>query len=302
MEISNITIQELKNWIDNEKDMLLLDVLPPEYYTEKHIKGALNAPVYEIAFLDHVRKLTGDLNKTIVVCNERESSLSAQDAAEKLIKAGYKNVYACNGALEAWEGAGYPLEKGEQIEMSSFKEGGYEVDVEKSTLQWIGRNAKYAHSGNINIKSGKIIFKGGVLESGMFVIDMTSIRDNDLSDSVMKGVLESHLKSPDFFDVDEYPEAMFSIKTARLSDNVSLGVSSYDISGILTIKDVNNTIDFPAMVTPVGDGSINVQAHFDFDRTLWNVRYGSEKFFEKLGMHLVNDMVSVELFLVAKRN
>jgi hypothetical protein len=55
------------------------------------------------------------------------------------------------------------------------------------------------------------------------------------------------------------------------------------------------------MIVPMPDGSLNGNAHFDFDRTLWNVLYGSEKFFEKLGMHLVNDNITMELFLVAKK-
>jgi polyisoprenoid-binding protein YceI len=78
------------------------------------------------------------------------------------------------------------------------------------------------------------------------------------------------------------------------------GISNYQMKGVLTIKDVKRPIEFPAMIVSIGDGVLNGQAHFDFDRTLWNVRYGSEKFFEKLGMHLVNDVVSLELFLVAK--
>jgi hypothetical protein len=34
-------------------------------------------------------------------------------------------------------------------------------------------------------------------------------------------------------------------------------------------------------------------AHFDFDRTRWNVIYGSSRFFEHLGMHLVFDLISI---------
>ena len=42
------------------------------------------------------------------------------------------------------------------------------------------------------------------------------------------------------------------------------------------------------------------QAAFDIDRTDWNISYGSGKLFEKLGMHLVNDRIDIELFFVAR--
>jgi hypothetical protein len=37
------------------------------------------------------------------------------------------------------------------------------------------------------------------------------------------------------------------------------------------------------------------------DPPLWNVNNGSGKLFERLGMHLVNDLVSIELFIVAQK-
>ena len=130
---------------------------------------------------------------------------------------------------------------------------------------------------------------------------MTTIKDEDLADETWRSVLESHLKSSDFFDVEEFPEASFEFESLQEIVGAKTGIPNYQISGMLSIKDVKREIDFPAMIAAMGEGVINGQAHFDFDRTLWNVRYGSEKFFEKLGVHLVNDMVSLELFLVAKK-
>ena len=42
-----------------------------------------------------------------------------------------------------------------------------------------------------------------------------------------------------------------------------------------------------------------LDAHFDIDRTRWNVNYGSGKLYDGLGMHLVNDDVSLQIRLVA---
>jgi rhodanese-related sulfurtransferase len=42
------------------------------------------------------------------------------------------------------------------------------------------------------------------------------------------------------------------------------------------------------------------EAHFDIDRTRWNVIYGSTRFFENLGMHLVFDLISFQVRIVAR--
>ncbi|KKQ52221.1 MAG: Rhodanese-like protein y domain and YceI domain protein [Parcubacteria group bacterium GW2011_GWD2_38_11] len=300
MKTVEISAQELKAWLDKKKDFLLIDVLPPEYYNEKHIAGAVSAPVYEVIFLEYVEKLTDNKRKTIVVYNESEDSLSTTDAAIKLKKAGYENVFEFSGGLAKWEAVGYPIEKGNVVEIPIIIDGKYEIDTENSVVGWIGRNAKYAHHGKITIKSGGLIVKDKNIVGGDIVLDMTTIKDDDLKDDALRSVLETHLKSSDFFDVENYPEALFKFDSVEKIKAARAGTPNFIISGLLTIKELANPIEFPAMIVPMEDGVINGQAHFDFDRTLWDVHYGSEKFFEKLGMHLVNDMVSLELFLIAK--
>jgi hypothetical protein len=47
------------------------------------------------------------------------------------------------------------------------------------------------------------------------------------------------------------------------------------------------------------DGSVSIEAPFDPDRTRWNALYGSSRFFEHPGMHLVYDLISIELRIFA---
>jgi hypothetical protein len=49
---------------------------------------------------------------------------------------------------------------------------------------------------------------------------------------------------------------------------------------------------------PTADGLLAADAHFDIDRTRWSALYGSGKFYEKLGKHLVNDEVSLALKII----
>ena len=69
----------------------------------------------------------------------------------------------------------------------------------------------------------------------------------------------------------------------------------------MTLRGITAEIGFDATVSPVTDGVLIARAHFDLDRTRWNIIYGSARFFEHLGMHLVFDTISIELKIVANR-
>jgi len=57
---------------------------------------------------------------------------------------------------------------------------------------------------------------------------------------------------------------------------------------------------FEAVIENLADGALAAEAHFDLDRTRWGVIYGSGRFFEHLGMHLVYDPISVQVRIVAR--
>jgi polyisoprenoid-binding protein YceI len=76
------------------------------------------------------------------------------------------------------------------------------------------------------------------------------------------------------------------------------GNPNWEVVGELTLKSITNPISFPAMIGLTPDGLIAADAHFDIDRTRWNVLYGSGKYYEKLGKHLVSDEVSLALKLL----
>lgn len=299
MKDSIIKESELKKMIDNAEDFLLLDIFPPEIYDAKHIVGAKNAPVYEVAFLEHVEKLTSDKNKRIVVYNEFENSHATIDAAMKLKEAGYKNVFEFRGGLTKWEKAGHELEKTKKIEHSSIADGKHDIDKNESQVNWYGRNFRSSHHGSLDIVQASIDFKNETAAGIQIDIDMDSIKNIDLEDKTYRGYLEHHLKSSDFFDVSKHPQASLRSKKIEPIRGVDKKTSAYKIVADLNIKSVSNEIEFEALIYLNNEGKINMQAHFDFDRSKWDVRYGSEKFFEKLGMHLVSNIISMDIYLVA---
>jgi rhodanese-related sulfurtransferase/polyisoprenoid-binding protein YceI len=297
MSNEKITSEELKRWLDDKRDFILIDVMTPEEYEKKHLPGARRATVYEVTFLDQVSTIAPKSEKKIVVYAEKADSAAAQAAREKLLKAGYENVLVLAKGLSGWLAAGYPLEKKETVEIKKPTDGAYFVDREKSLLEWTGRGIGSMHHGTLEVKNSRFRVADGKLTTAEIVLDMTTIKNTDLADKSLARVLEAHLKSEDFFEVETYPEAWFTLTSSAdiLPESYSL---RQEIVGRLKIKDVERGIDFPALIVDTEDGNFKVVSHLDFDRTLWNVRYGSVKFFEKLGMHLVGDIVSLELRLL----
>jgi polyisoprenoid-binding protein YceI len=72
------------------------------------------------------------------------------------------------------------------------------------------------------------------------------------------------------------------------------------VVGDLSVKGVKRRIRFPATVSRLAEAGIAAEAHFDIDRTRWNAIYGSARFFEHLGMHMVYDLVSIEVRIIAR--
>jgi len=298
---NTITCIELNQWINEERDFVILDVLPPEYYGSRHIPRALNACVYEMTFLDQLRELVRDANTCIVVYDSSAKSMASACAARKLAAAGYQQVLELLGGMDEWEGSGYPVDVvGPDIdEEAVITDGLHQVDRSMSRLEWIGRNIWKRHHGTISIKDGELRFEKGVLDGGWVTMDMGTIKDVDLEDDTLNALLIRHLSSDDFFDAEHYPTAKFEVMECSAIPGATPGTPNCAIKGTLTIKDISREILIHASVVAGENGSVLAHSCFDIDRTQWNINYGSGKIFEKLGMHLVNDIISLELFLTA---
>jgi len=167
----------------------------------------------------------------------------------------------------------------------TFAQSDKMIDVTKSSVNWEGKKVTGAHNGTINISEGKLSFANGRLSGGSFTIDMTSIANADLGDK-MKGRLEGHLKSDDFFGVETYPTAQLVIT------NVGPGDGGYSVTGDLTIKGITKPVTFMTKMTDTG-----ATAAITVDRTLYDVKYGSGKFFDNLGDKMINDNFELEVNL-----
>lgn len=164
------------------------------------------------------------------------------------------------------------------------------VNVEKSTIAWNGYKVTGEHNGNVQLKSGSLEWEDGKLVGGNFVIDMTTITNNDL-EGEWNQKLVGHLKSDDFFGVKTHPTANFTITKA-----IPYGTDGkYKIVGDLTIKDITKEIKFNADVAET-----SATAEIIVDRSNYKVKYGSGSFFDNLGDKTIYDEFELTVNLVTE--
>ncbi len=167
------------------------------------------------------------------------------------------------------------------------------VKIKVSTVEWIGKKVTGQHNGSINIKEGKLYVHDGVIERGKIMIDMTTIQVLDL-EGEWAGKLKGHLESDDFFDVKNHDVAVFEIKKVTKGDK-----EKSKVDGILTIKGISHPISFDANIE-MKDGKLAAYAEVTVDRTLYDIKYGSGKFFEGLGDKMIDDNFIIKFKIAAE--
>lgn len=145
--------------------------------------------------------------------------------------------------------------------------------VVASDVHWwgykIAKSAASSHDGTVNVKSGTITMKGNQVASGTFVLDMNSINATDLSGEGQTK-LNNHLKNGDFFEVDKYPTATYTITSVKKNNDK---IYNYIVNGNLTVKGKTNPVSFPAKISYSKGVVAIVSDKFSFDRQKFDVAY-----------------------------
>jgi polyisoprenoid-binding protein YceI len=172
----------------------------------------------------------------------------------------------------------------------------YAVDSKESVVTWKGSNAigfKGGHTGYVYISTGILMIKKNRLAGGEVEVDMNTIADKDHG---TKNGLVDHLKSPDFFDVEKFPLAKFTITKVEAA-----GGENVKVTGDLTIKGITHEVTFPAIMD-IKDGVAKAMGTLTIDRTQWGVRYKSGTFFSNLADDAISDSIEFEMKIVAKKS
>jgi len=120
-----VTTEELKQWIEDGKNMIIVDTMPFEdSYKKQHLPGAVQFlfPIPEMKTWDaketagksqndYAKLLGRDKNRTLVIYCGFVKCTRSHNGAAWAKKLGYKNVYRYPGGIFAWKGADYPVAK-----------------------------------------------------------------------------------------------------------------------------------------------------------------------------------------------
>ena len=101
----DVSPAEAKDLIDENPDLIVIDVSPA--YNQGHLPGAVHYYLGDGSLDNAIPTL--DKNKTYLVYCHVDSV--AIQGAQKLIDAGFQNVYRLEGNYSAWVNAGYPIEQ-----------------------------------------------------------------------------------------------------------------------------------------------------------------------------------------------
>lgn len=166
-----------------------------------------------------------------------------------------------------------------------------------SNLEWVGKKVVGgSHEGTLAIKSGSIHFTKQQPTKAEVVVDMKSLLNTDLKDAEWNQKLVGHLHSDDFFATAIHPVAKIVVTSFK-----GQGKGQYKMNGLLTIKGVTKPIAFNGQMIKKSGAITSINAQLQFDRTLYNVKYGSGKFFSNLGDKMISDMVAVKVNLKLKK-
>ena len=178
------------------------------------------------------------------------------------------------------------------LSTSAFAQKSMKLKTDKSKVEWTGKKVTGKHNGTVLLKSGLLTMKGANIIGGEFVMDMSSITNEDITNEKYRGDLVKHLKSPDFFSVVKFPEAKFVVTESEIGKDGKLMVK-----GELTIKGITNPLEFGVDTHKHGE-SYHMSGIMVIDRTKYDIKYGSGSFFDNLGDRTISDNFELKFDLM----
>ncbi len=156
-QLFSIPAQELKEKLDSQQPIMVLDIGEQERYAKKHIPGSACAVCNETTKQTVMPKLPKDIE--IVLVNDDEGY--ARNVAAMMHQAGFLNVYYLEGGLDSWTGRFEesidsditPLELKHSLEKRKGKNG-FEDDKGSILLLDVRTPEEYAEwhiEGSINV-------------------------------------------------------------------------------------------------------------------------------------------------------
>jgi len=111
--LARISRDELKAALDRRETLTLVEALPPRYFLDQHLPGAINLPHDQVDAL--APRLLPDKAAQIVVYCANAPCQNSGIAARRLIALGYAHVREYYEGKQDWVDAGLPVERGAAV-------------------------------------------------------------------------------------------------------------------------------------------------------------------------------------------
>lgn len=97
-----INRRELERMLERRENFVLIEALPEEDFEQAHLPFAINIPLQDERFAEHVREAVPEPEYDIVVyCSDPESEISLT-AAQRIEALGYVSVYQYVEGKQGW--------------------------------------------------------------------------------------------------------------------------------------------------------------------------------------------------------
>jgi polyisoprenoid-binding protein YceI len=144
------------------------------------------------------------------------------------------------------------------------------INKEQSEVAWSAKSVSGGHYGKVGIKDAKVSFQGGKLTGGYVTMDMQNITVEDIDDPQGKIDFIGHIANEDFFEVNLYPEAKFTITEAKPEKE-----NEFLVTGDLNIKNITQPVTATVKIVKRNEQQF-AEATLTIDRTLFGVEYGAK--------------------------
>ena len=103
--MKTISAREVRKLREAGEEHAMINTLPTDKFAETKIPDAVNIPQTDPDFVAKVAKFLGDKDAPVIVYCANINCDSSTKGAEKLIKAGFTNVYDMADGYQGWQQA-----------------------------------------------------------------------------------------------------------------------------------------------------------------------------------------------------
>ncbi len=173
------------------------------------------------------------------------------------------------------------------------------LDLDRSIINWKVYKNNSQHSGTLKFLRGSFKLEGGLPVSGSCLVDMNSIKIEDIKDTVENNRIIEYLKSKNFLFTEKFPQATVEIRSIVPLRVPTMPSVNTTIKGSIAIKDSTLSMAVTALTSYYRD-SIVSRSKFSLNGANWNLPLKSINIDKDYKDNPYKEDFDIEVFVVAK--